>query len=124
LIYEQIKNTLYDNLLIPDIIDDKVREEVKEGFAPISDFKNLNGNQTTFDFGEEEKDKVVKNEEFKSLVLYPVGLCHGTYIVCENDEGIYLLDQHAAQERVNYEHYLDNLKKEEVVQIQTLSRKI
>ena len=70
--------------------------------------------QTTFDFGEEDKEEVVKNEEFKSLVLYPVGLCHGTYIVCENDEGIYLLDQHAAQERVNYENYLENLKNEKV----------
>ena len=47
-------------------------------------------------------------------MLYPVGLCLGTYIVCENDEGIYLLDQHAAQERVNYENYLANLKKEQV----------
>ena len=35
--------------------------------------------------------------------LYPVGLLHGTYIVCENELGIYLIDQHAAKERVNYE---------------------
>ena len=70
--------------------------------------------QTTFDFGENNPDEVVTNEELKSLVLYPVGVCHGTYIVCENDEGVYLIDQHAAQERVNYEHYLENLKKEEV----------
>lgn len=35
--------------------------------------------------------------------LYPVGLLLGTYIVCENEQGIYLIDQHAAKERVNYE---------------------
>ncbi|ETO39892.1 DNA mismatch repair protein MutL [Fructilactobacillus florum 8D] len=28
---------------------------------------------------------------------------HGTYLVAEGDEGLYLIDQHAAQERINYE---------------------
>jgi DNA mismatch repair protein MutL len=37
--------------------------------------------------------------------LYPVGLALGTYIVCQNDTGVYLIDQHAAQERINYEKY-------------------
>ncbi len=46
----------------------------------------------------------------KSLVLYPVGLALGTYIIAENDEGVYLIDQHAAQERVNYERYMKALK--------------
>lgn len=42
-------------------------------------------------------------EENKLPELYPVGLLLGTYIVCQNETGIYLIDQHAAQERVNYE---------------------
>ncbi|MFD1485765.1 DNA mismatch repair endonuclease MutL [Lacticaseibacillus baoqingensis] len=32
---------------------------------------------------------------------------HGTYLLAETPEGFYLLDQHAAQERVNYEYYRD-----------------
>lgn len=47
--------------------------------------------------------ETVSNEN-KLPELYPVGLLLGTYIVCENEKGIYLIDQHAAKERINYEH--------------------
>ena len=43
------------------------------------------------------------SETEKLPELYPVGLLLGTYIVCENEKGIYLIDQHAAKERINYE---------------------
>ncbi len=35
--------------------------------------------------------------------LYPVGQVHGTYIVAQNQDGMYLIDQHAAQERLFYD---------------------
>ena len=37
--------------------------------------------------------------------MYPVGLAKGTYIICQNELGIYMIDQHAAKERINYEGY-------------------
>ena len=37
--------------------------------------------------------------------LYPIGTVHGTYLVCQNELGMYLIDQHAAKERINYELY-------------------
>ncbi len=48
-----------------------------------------------------------KEEEPKDRLpeLYPVGLVHGTYIICQNENGMYMIDQHAAKERVNYEYY-------------------
>lgn len=52
---------------------------------------------------EEIEEVTVKN---KLPELYPVGLALGTYIICENEKGVYLIDQHAAQERINYEKYL------------------
>lgn len=34
-----------------------------------------------------------------------IGQLHGTYLLAGGADGFYIIDQHAAQERVNYEHY-------------------
>lgn len=41
-------------------------------------------------------------ERFPSELRY-LGQVHGTYLLAEAPDGLYMLDQHAAQERVNYE---------------------
>ncbi|MCP8969082.1 DNA mismatch repair endonuclease MutL [Ectobacillus ponti] len=41
--------------------------------------------------------------------LYPIGQMHGTYILAQNDQGLYLIDQHAAQERINYEYFREKV---------------
>ena len=41
--------------------------------------------------------------------LHVVGQIHGTYIVAQSDDGFYLIDQHAAQERVKYEFYKEKV---------------
>ncbi|WP_019119213.1 DNA mismatch repair endonuclease MutL [Brevibacillus massiliensis] len=45
-------------------------------------------------------------------MLYPVGQVHGTYIVAQNETGMYLIDQHAAQERIYYEFFMEKLQEE------------
>lgn len=60
------------------------------------------------DFGsvnEEVEEENIDVSSDKLPELYPVGVVRGTYIVCQNDMGMYLIDQHAAKERVNYEYY-------------------
>ncbi|MDC3425812.1 DNA mismatch repair endonuclease MutL [Aquibacillus sp. 3ASR75-11] len=42
-------------------------------------------------------------------VLYPIGQHHGTYILAQNEKGLYIIDQHAAQERIKYEFFRDKL---------------
>ncbi|MGZ9584138.1 DNA mismatch repair endonuclease MutL [Paenibacillus marinisediminis] len=40
-----------------------------------------------------------------------IGQYHGTYLVYGNEEGMFLIDQHAAHERVNYEYYVEKFGK-------------
>lgn len=52
-----------------------------------------------------------KEEPLNTLpYLEYCGTVHGTYLIFQNDEGMYLMDQHAAAERINYEYYLEVLK--------------
>ena len=37
--------------------------------------------------------------------IYAKTQIHGTYLIGENEKGLYMVDQHAAQERINYEYY-------------------
>ena len=111
LLYNTIKKALYDNLLVPNALVDESLNAVKSNFDEYKYVVEENTNttiiQTKLDFApprDEEKDiSVDKNTELKTLNLYPIGQVHGTYIIAEDEDGMYILDQHAAHERVNYE---------------------
>lgn len=44
-----------------------------------------------------------RKERFPELTY--IGQYHGTYLLAQSPDGLYIMDQHAAQERVNYEYY-------------------
>lgn len=57
----------------------------------------------------ENPQPVMKEEKIKHIKekIYAKVQIHGTYLIGENEKGMYLVDQHAAQERINYEYYKD-----------------
>ncbi len=109
ILYATIKQALYNNLLIPNAIVDTKLNEVKDTFIDPHVYdpnvKVTEVVQTAMDFNatSDDESKIIKNEELKKLKLYPIGQVHGTYIIAENEDGMFILDQHAAHERVNYE---------------------
>ena len=118
---ELVKKTITSKLnrqtLIPEasITDFPIVEEVQE---PILKENTIIENkpkyeEITLDFNVQEEpviyEKKEEKEEERLPLLYPVGLVHGTYIVCQNEIGMYLIDQHAAKERINYEMFKEKL---------------
>lgn len=133
LLYDACKKILSNTLLIPQM--GKYENFEEDDYNDISSFgivssddgdeKNFFSDkddsvdidslvQTSFNFNEVVKVNNESDEEkeisISSLKLFPVGLVHGTYIVAQNDEGMFLVDQHAAAERINYELFLEKLK--------------
>ncbi len=131
LIRTGIKHVLDKNLLIPKIEQKPSQEErpkVKEQVLnleranviddvtidySIFDEQTLEVNEDISNYNEANDDTIIENEaknteESKVVMpeMYPVGLAKGTYIICHNELGIYMIDQHAAKERINYEGYL------------------
>lgn len=78
---------------------------------------NVNHSEDLFSL--EADDKKVTIEQKLPLFNY-IGTLHNTYIICENGEGLYLIDQHAAQERINYELIIDSFKRREFSYQQSL----
>jgi len=131
LISSTIKSALNEKRLIPKIevkdtyvptinkvvVEEKIekiedtKEEVKEPtYEEVTlDLEYVKEETTSY-----QED--IKEEKEKVPMMYPVGLVKGTYIICQNELGMYLIDQHAANERINYEYYYYalNNKDEEV----------
>ena len=120
LVSKLIKDSLSTKNIIPTLEEPKI--EPNKSFTD-SIYKKVNYEELTFDLNRvNEEVEEIKKEEVIAKVeevtenievenkqklpeLYPVGLVHGTYIICQNELGMYLIDQHAAKERVNYEYY-------------------
>ncbi|WP_162151070.1 DNA mismatch repair endonuclease MutL [Haploplasma modicum] len=62
-----------------------------------------------FNYEVETNNNLLINEENinkKLPDLEYVGVLSGTYLLFQNEDGLFLVDQHTAEERVNYEYYL------------------
>lgn len=147
LISNMIKKALDKKILIPEVSMEVVSEGAEE--YPIYDTKtSITKSIDEIDFNQ-DKTKEVKSDknEYEKVTLnlervsdqetvyenikkaddkedipelYPVGLVHGTYIICQNEKGMYLIDQHAAKERINYEVCSEKLSNPSKVMIQML----
>lgn len=61
--------------------------------------------------GNNNKIEEYENKQERVPPMYPIGQLQGTYILAQNENGFYMVDQHAAQERIKYEYYKEQLAK-------------
>ena len=128
LIYNVTSEALKKLVLVPEIksedkvvtniseistLNDKLdfkKEEIKPEYEEIEFDFNIKEEESYYEFPDDVKSDVKRNIPKK---INPVGIVHATYIIGENDDGMYIIDQHAAMERINYEYYLKELGKED-----------
>ena len=124
LVKDMIKEKLKRQILIPEVnvdyeIKDKKQEIEKPKYEEItlefnrvneeSEYKKVEVKEENLEEIKQEQKEEIKEEYHKLPILYPVGLVHGTYIIAQNELGMYLIDQHAAKERINYELFKEKL---------------
>jgi len=80
--------------------DDKYQHE-----TPVLPFGKSQAAKKTVAMQAEPTATAAETPTERFPTLRYLGQMHGTYLLAEADDGMYILDQHAAQERINYEYY-------------------
>ena len=134
LISEMIFDKISGRELIPKAFlkkeADDEKKEISDRPKYIEQYINLDINESKIEEVDIPDEKIVLNDDLGvSMVseddsldeviddgelmpeMYPTGLVHGTYIVLENENGMYLMDLHAAKERCNYERFKEAMGK-------------
>ena len=113
------KQTLIKDAYIEELDNEKIvlndfetKEEIKEiNYDKFEEKEEVKYEELTLDLERvKEEETIYESVPEKRLPeIYPIGLVHGTYIICQNEIGMYMIDQHAAKERVNYELFKEKL---------------
>lgn len=131
LIMNEIKNKLETLLLIPNVsVRDNYSIEEASQIRPTmaveeSTPEKIIYKEESFDFEiDESSDNELSQENDEENIrikkMNPKGIVFSTYIIAENEDGMYIIDQHAAAERINYELVLKEITKEKPVIIDLL----
>ncbi|MCX0377417.1 DNA mismatch repair endonuclease MutL [Clostridium perfringens] len=96
----------YDPILIKNELKDKVSESTSESLER-SDYK-CNKNE----YGNFLEKTIYREAKFPKLRV--IGQFNKTYILAEYDSTLYLIDQHAAHEKILFEKYSSDIAKKKV----------
>lgn len=92
-----------------------VKKEEPQKEESQEELQKAAGDHPEFHFSDKQAEKLVDRvmEEQPSQQRFPqleyFGQMHGTYLFAQNTTGLYIIDQHAAQERIKYEYFREKI---------------
>lgn len=127
-IIDSIRKKLRELMYIPKVnirkdLDEKIDVQQEIDFTD-KEMNNIKESISNLLIEEEKEIKYKTNEKIEKAVdnfvvskeklpkLYYIGQLSGTYLLAQNNNGLYMIDQHAAQERINYEYYLKHFSED------------
>ena len=119
-LYSAVRNAIIsafsDEKLIPQIqefktklVDQKLIITDKDDFGKSQ--STLSSHASTSHSDEESDEKAETKSELRIKLI---GKLHNTYVIAQDEEGMLLVDQHAAHERVMYEKLLNDFKNDSI----------
>ncbi|KNH22604.1 MULTISPECIES: DNA mismatch repair endonuclease MutL [Priestia] len=90
--------------IMPPVKTEVIRqdEELEPTFREIEQYEESVGENAPIP---EPNHSAKEQPEPRVPAMYPIGQMHGTYILAQNEKGLFIIDQHAAQERIKYEYF-------------------
>lgn len=85
--------------------EEVVTEQSNNDEASSKNYQTLYSKQDNNDI----KGKVSNTPSRRVPYMEVVGQVHGTYIIAQNENGMFMIDQHAAQERIKYEYFREKI---------------
>lgn len=73
----------------------------------ISESPSFQVEETPIEVKKPKEKEPTSMEAFPNLEYF--GQMHGTYLFAQNQEGLFIIDQHAAQERIKYEYFREKI---------------
>lgn len=79
-----------------------------------NNFRTIEALRLNFNVNEDEESYNSEEVKKEDVFIKPVGLALGTYLIAQDENIMYMIDIHAANERINYERYMKALEEKEV----------
>ncbi len=90
----------------PAPVEEEVYEEAASSDHPEFDLSTQSG-EKVIEQAITKLEKEQPKERFPMLEYF--GQMHGTYLFAQSKDGLYIVDQHAAQERIKYEYFREKI---------------
>lgn len=89
------------------------KEEIK--YENITLDFSIQEEKMKYEESKEETKEIKEEKKYRIKEMIPRGIVYLTYIIAENEDGMYIIDQHAAAERINYEKVLNSLRETKTI---------